>query len=199
MRRVFGILLLVCTAPVAALAQGHSAIVGFGGYSLNGFESHTPSVGGTLTYSVIPQLQIVGEVGRIGNVLPATADTLFSLGGTGVNVSAFSGEGGVRLTTGRGAFAPYAEATAGFARLDLSRPRLGTIGNVATALALGFVGRTTPIASVGGGIQAHGGPLVVDLGYRYKQLFADDLLESVLGLGRPLHAHEVRAGLGVRF
>jgi opacity protein-like surface antigen len=199
MRRVLGILVFLSAVPVAAFAQGNSSIVGFGGFSLNGFESHSPSLGGTVTYSVIPPVQIVGEVGRLGNVLPTTADTLFSLARTGVAVSAFYGEGGVRVMAPTGGIAPYAEATAGFARLDLTSDRLGTIGNVATGLALGFVGRTTPIASVGGGVLARGGPLVLDLGYRYKQLFADDVLQSVLGLGQPLHAHEVRAGLGVRF
>jgi hypothetical protein len=199
MRRVLGVLMLVCAAPLSAFAQGNSAVVGFGGYSLNGFESHSPSLGGTLTYSVIPEVQIVGEVGRIGNVLPTTADTIFSLAQTGVGVSAFYGEGGVRLTPSRGAIAPYAEATAGFARLDFHSPRLGTIGNIASSLALNLAGRTTPIASVGGGLVARGGPLVLDLGYRYKQLFANDIVQGVLGLGQPLHAHEVRAGIGVRF
>lgn len=199
MRRVLGILLFLSAVPAAAFAQGNSSIVGFGGFSLNGFESHSTSLGGTVTVSVIPEMQIVGEVGRLGNVLPTTADTLFSLARTGVGVSAFYGEGGVRFTAPTGALAPYAEATVGVARLDFTSDRLGTIGNVATELALGFVGRTTPIASVGGGVLARGGPLVLDLGYRYKQLFADDLLQSVLGLGQPLHAHEVRAGIGVRF
>jgi hypothetical protein len=199
MRRVLGILFFVSAVPAAAFAQGNSSIVGFGGISLNGLESHSPSLGGTVTYSVIPDMQIVGEVGRLGNVLPTTADTLFSLARTGVGVSAFYGEGGVRLTAPTGGLAPYAEATAGFARLDLTSDRLGTIGNVATGLALGFVGRTTPLASVGVGVLARGGPLVLDLGYRYKQLFADTVLQSVLGLGQPLHAHEVRAGIGVRF
>ena len=199
MRRVLGILLFLSALPVAAFAQGNRSIVGFGGISLNGFESHSPSLGGTVTYNLIPEMQIVGEVGRIGNVLPTTADTLFSLSGTGVGVSAFYGEGGVRLTAPTGALAPYAEATAGFARLDFTSDRLGPIGSLATGLALSFVDRTTPIASVGGGVLARGGPLVLDLGYRYKQLFANDLLQSVLGLGQPLHAHEVRAGIGVRF
>src|SRR5690348_11936015 len=40
MRRVLGVLMLVCAAPLSAFAQGNSAVVGFGGYSLNGFESH---------------------------------------------------------------------------------------------------------------------------------------------------------------
>lgn len=199
MRRVLGILVCLCAVPAAAFAQGNSSIVGFGGVSLNGFESHRPSLAGTVTYSVIPQLQFVGEVGRIGNVLPTMTDTLFSLAGTGVGVSAFYGEGGVRLMASRGALAPYAEATAGYARLDFTSPRLGTYGNLASSIAFSLAGRTTPIASVGGGVQARGGPLVVDLGYRYKQLFANDVIQGILGLGEPLHEHQVRAGIGFRF
>jgi hypothetical protein len=199
MRRVLAIMGFVCTLPAAAFAQGTSSIVGFGGYSLNGFGSHSPSVGGTVTYRLIPELQIVGEVGRIGNVLPTMSDTVFSLTEIGIGVSAFYGEGGVRLVAPTGALAPYAEATAGFARLDINSARLGVAGNLATSLALGLVGHTTPIASVGGGLLARGGPLVLDIGYRYKQLFADDVLQAILGFGQPLHAHEVRAGVGVRF
>jgi hypothetical protein len=36
-------------------------------------------------------------------------------------------------------------------------------------------------------------------GYRYKQLFADEIVQGVFGLGDPLRAHELRAGVGVRF
>ena len=201
MRLLSGILVIACMSllPASAAAQGNSSIQGFGGFSLNGFESHAPSVGGTVTYDVLPALQVVGEVGRVGNVLPTLADTAFSLARTDLRVSAFYGEGGVRLVAPSGAIAPYGEATAGIARLDVGSARLGTLGNVASGIALGLVGRTTPIASVGGGILARGGPLVVDLGYRYKQLFANDVLQGILGFGQPLHAHELRAGVGVRF
>ena len=59
--------------------------------------------------------------------------------------------------------------------------------------------RTTPIASVGGGLFARSGPAVFDVGYRYKTLFADDTLQAVMGLGQPLHAHQLLFGVGVRF
>ena len=94
---------------------------------------------------------------------------------------------------------PYGEATAGFARLDVTSDRLGSIGNLATSLALGFADRTMPVASVGGGVLVRGGPVVLDFGYRYKQLFADEAIQDILGLGEPLRANELRAGVGVRF
>jgi hypothetical protein len=185
--------------PAVALAQGNNAVVGFGGYTLNGFDSSSTSIGGSVAFNLTPGIQAVGEVGHLGNVLPTLADTVFSVARTGVSASALYGEGGVRLLAPRTALAPYVEATAGFARLDINSTRLGGLGGVATDVALGFVGRTMPIASVGGGLLARGGPIVLDVGYRYKQLFADDVLQAVLGLGQPLHAHQLRAGVGVRF
>jgi hypothetical protein len=199
LRRIFGIFSFICLLPAAAFAQGNSAVVGFGGFSLNGFDSTSTSVGGAVSVNLTPGIQAVGEIGHLGNVLPTLSDTVFSLARTGISASAVYGEGGVRLIAPRAAIAPYAEATAGFARLDVNSALLGGLGNIATDLALGVAGRTMPIASVGGGVLARGGPVVFDVGYRYKQLFADDVLEAVLGLGQPLHAHQLRAGIGVRF
>ena len=187
-------------SPAVVYAESDGTVTGFGGVTVSGLESQRPSLGGTVTFTLVPELQIVGEAGRIGNVLPSRAGTVFSLGQTGLRASAFYGEGGVRLIAApRSSVTPYGEATAGFARLDVTNDRLGAIGSLATSLALGFVGRTMPVASVGGGVLLRGGPIVLDLGYRYKQLFADEVIQDVLGLGEPLRAHELRAGVGVRF
>lgn len=201
MKRAFPSVLLfvLWLAPVAAFAQGNSAIEGFGGLSLNSFQTQSPSAGGTLSFNVVPGIQIIGEAGRIGNVLPTMADTIFSVARTDLRASAWYGEGGVRLIAPTGSVAPYGEATAGIARLDVHSDLLGPIGNAATDIALGFVGRTTPIAGVGGGVVIRGGPVVFDVGYRYKQLFANDILQAALGLGQPLRTHQLRAGIGVRF
>jgi hypothetical protein len=186
--------------PAVASADGTASVAGFGGMTINGLNSQRPSLGGTVTVDLVPELQIVGEVGRIGNVLPSRAGTVFSVGQTGLRASAFYGEGGVRLIAApRSSVTPYGEATAGFARLDVSSDRLGALGNLATTLLVGYAGRTMPVASVGGGVLLRGGPVLLDFGYRYKQLFADDVVQSVLGLGQPLRAHELRAGVGVRF
>ena len=191
---------LALVAPTVAFAQTGATVSGFGGLSLSNLDAQRPSLGGTVTVPLVPQLQIVGEVGQIGNVLPTRAGTIFSVAQTQLYASAFYGEGGIRLIAApRSAVTPYGEATAGIARLNVGSDRLGTVGDVATSLALGFVGRTMPVASVGGGLLLRGGPVVFDLGYRYKQLFADQVLQDVLGLGEPLRAHEVRAGIGVRF
>jgi len=187
-------------SPAIVFADTGGTVTGFGGVTVSGLESQRPSLGGTVTFTLVPELQIVGEVGRIGNVLPSRAETLLSLGQSGLRASAFYGEGGVRLIAApHSSVTPYGEATAGFARLDVTSDRLGSIGNLATSLALGFVDRTMPVASVGGGVLLRGGPVVLDLGYRYKQLFATEAIQDILGLGEPLRAHELRAGVGVRF
>jgi opacity protein-like surface antigen len=43
-----------------------------------------------------------------------------------------------------------------------------------------------------------GGPVFVDLGYRYKQVMAGDSLQSLL-TGGDFGASQVRLGLGFRF
>lgn len=201
MRWIYSLALLtvLCLTPAAAFAQGTNAIVGFGGLSLNSIQSASPSLGGTVTFDLVPNMQVVAEVGRMGNVLPAFSNNIFSATGAGLRASAWYGEGGVRVLASGGAVAPYAEATAGIARMDVRSARLSGIGNAATAIALGFAGRTTPVAGGGGGVVVRGGPIVFDVGYRYKQLFANNVLQSVLGLGQPLRTHQVRASVGVRF
>jgi opacity protein-like surface antigen len=64
---------------------------------------------------------------------------------------------------------------------------------------LGFIPRTETVAGVGGGLRIQGGPLALDLGYRYKQILGNSVLTTVLGAGQDLHSHQVRVGVGVRF
>lgn len=197
---VVALVALIVIAPTEAVAQSGVSAAGFGGVSLNAVQSQPASLGGTVTFPVSPGLQIVGEAGRIGNVMPALANSVFSLTQIGVRASAFYGEAGVRyLAAPRAVVTPYAEATAGFARLGVSSSRLGAVGNAAASVALGLIGRTTPMAGIGGGLLVRGGPVVLDVGYRYKQLFANDVTRAVLGLGQPLRTHQVRAGIGMRF
>jgi hypothetical protein len=65
-----GLLVAAVTAPRTASAQGNAAVGGFGGFTLNGFESHRPSVGGTMSFELTPGIQAVGEIGNISNFLP---------------------------------------------------------------------------------------------------------------------------------
>ena len=200
--RVVAVVGAVALGASDAIAQERTSVEGFGGLSLNALAttSSTPSLGGTMTFNLTPAIAIVGEAGRLGNVLPTLSSTAFTLANTGVRASAFYGEGGVRLIAAPSSVvSPYAEATAGIARLDVRSDRLSPLANAATSIALGYVGRNTPTLGAGAGILLRGGPVVFDVGYRYKQLFANDVMRFALGFGQPLHTHQVRAGIGVRF
>jgi len=52
---------------------------------------------------------------------------------------------------------------------------------------------------VGGGVLLQGGPVHVDLGYRYKRILTGSVMSSILSAGQELQTHQVRFGVGVRF
>jgi hypothetical protein len=192
----------VICGPSIASAQERASLEGFGGLALNTVtaESMRPSVGGTLTLTVAPAVQVIGEAGRIDNVLPSLSTAAFDAADLGLRVSALYGEGGLRLLMAPGSpVTPYVEGTAGVARLGVSTDRFGTIGDAVGTIALQFVDRTTPTLGAGGGLLLRGGPVVFDVGYRYKQLFANDILRIGVGFGQQLHTHQARIGFGVRF
>jgi opacity protein-like surface antigen len=187
-------------SPVSARAQGAGAIGGFGGVSIGASTSPTPDLGGTLSFRLTPGVEVLAEAGRVGNVVPPLTDALFAATNSGIRASALYAEGGVRFKFAPlSAVTPYAEATAGIARLDVSSSRLGPLAGAAVSAALAFVGTTGPVAGAGGGVLVNAGPLVFDVGYRYKQFFPPAPFEMVLGLGQSLRSHQVRAGVGVRF
>jgi opacity protein-like surface antigen len=64
--------------------------------------------------------------------------------------------------------------------------------------ALGFFGRTEPMLGAGGGVMVQGGPVFLDLGYRYKKILAGQSLQSLL-TGGDVSVNQVRLGVGVRF
>jgi opacity protein-like surface antigen len=193
------IALSVFLIPAASEAQS-GAISGFGGVSLNGSGSRAPDLGGNLAFELTPGVELIAEAGRVGNVLPPVAGALFSATNTGIRASALYAEGGVRFQLApRSHVSPYAEATAGVARLDVSSTRLGPLAGGLTSAGIALLGRTGPVAGAGGGILIGAGPVVFDVGYRYKQFFPPQPLESVLGLGQTLRSHQVRVGFGVRF
>ena len=193
---------LITLGPPSALAQVGGSVTGFGALSVSELSSSPSpgSFGGTLAINLVPGVQAIGEFGRIGNVLPPLTQTLFSLTPLDIRASALYGEGGVRLSPApRAVVSPYVEATAGVARLDVRVAGLGSTGDLLARAALGFIPRTETIAGVGGGLKIQGGPLALDLGYRYKQILGNSVLTTVLGAGQDLHSHQVRVGVGVRF
>lgn len=188
-------------APASALAQGRTnSAGGFGSISLAEASASRAGFGGSVAFDLTPNIQAIGEVGRIGDVLPSTTARLLAFTPFDVHVSAFYGEGGVRFLASPGsAVTPYGEATAGIARLRTGFSGSGSRVDAIVGSALRLFDRTEPMAGIGGGVLFRGGPVLVDLGYRYKQVFAGSSLASLLAGGSDIRSHQVRVGLGVRF
>ena len=200
-RRIVYVLFTLFLAPAAAGAQDRTAsALGFGGLSMNSFASPQIDFGADVTKELTPNIHVVGEFGHIGDMLPPLSAGLALLSPYDVRVSAYYVEGGVRLLAAPGSGVnPYAEATAGIARLT---PKVSGLGGGLDAIAsagFGLLSSTDPILGVGGGVLLRGGPVVVDLGYRYKTVREGASIASLLSVGDPLRAHQLRVGIGVRF
>ena len=201
------------TAALAALSmfvvpgrvQAQTSIDGFGSLTMSEISSFGEAgvpfdFGGRVGFEVVPGVQLFGEFGRIGNVLPEIVSLPLSFAPVDISVSAFYGEGGVRLLAApRSAVSPYVEGTAGVSHLRLGVSGLGSTGDAIARAALNFVDTREPLFGVGGGVLLHGGPLRIDLGYRYKRIMTDGGLGSILSAGQGLQAHQVRFGVGVGF
>jgi hypothetical protein len=181
--------------PSTARAQS-SHIQGFGGLTFGDVTSSS-TFGGGVAVPLSDNIQIIAEGGRMRDVMPSLLGTLIDFTPVDARVSAWYGEGGVRLIgSSNRAVRPYAEATAGFARLRTGLDGTGADGIVNTAL--GFFDRTEPLLGVGGGVVVQGGPLFADLGYRYKKIMAEDSLQSFI-TGGDFSVNQVRFGVGLRF
>jgi opacity protein-like surface antigen len=189
----------LCVSSSASAQEPHATVQAFGGLGLGSFTATNTNFGGAVTGDLTPNIQAVGEAGRLGNVLPSMSQTLIGLSPVDFNVSAWYGQGGVRFTGGSSSLRPYAEASAGIARVQ---PHLTGIGSglpsVIANAGLAFLNSTSPIASLGGGVTFQGGAFVADIGYRYRRIFSDSWVDA-LALGDSLSTNEVRVGFGVRF
>ena len=201
MRHHFGVTILsivLLSTPSALHAQARSQVQGFGGFTF-GDTAAASTFGGNVAFELTDNILIVGEAGRLSDVKPSLLDSILDFTPVDLRVSAWYGEAGVRFSAPGSAIRPYAEATAGFARLHTGFSGInGTPGAVIDA-ALGFLDRTEPLLGVGGGVIVQGGPLVLDVGYRYKKILADNSLESLLNGGGDFDVSQVRVGVGVRF
>jgi opacity protein-like surface antigen len=190
-------LLMVSTASTVS-AQGRAQVGAFGGYTF-GSTTEATTFGGNLRMPLAGGMDIVGEVGRLDDVMPSTLGTLIDFTPVDLRLSAWYGEAGVRFQApGHRTVSPYAEATAGFARMHTAFSGAGRADPFVTA-ALRFLDRTEPLLGVGAGIAVSGGPLTLDLGYRYKRILASNSLQSVLVAGDRIDVSQVRIGVGVRF
>jgi len=199
------VLLAVCALPATALAQSGGEVEGFGGLTIgtSTFGSAiSPSFGGRVAGNLTPNLQAIGEVGRMADIQSPLFDLLHEYVPVGLHVAAFYGEGGVRWLAGspHAAIRPYGEATAGFAKLNVNVNGVpGGIVEPIVDAAVDMVNTTRPVLGVGGGVQIHGGPLTFDVGYRYKKISAGNAIVSALDAGNDFHINEVRVGVGYRF
>ncbi len=186
------------SASPAAYAQTSGSVTGFGGFTVS--TSMQPLFGGNVAFGLTPNIQVVGEVGHINDVLPSIVDRLVALTPEGLRVSALYGDAGVRfLTDSRARVAGYLDASAGFAHLSTRVSGSATVDPYVNA-ALGFFDRTSPMLGVGGGVLLGMGPAVVDLGYRYKRILNTNPVDQVLMLGsNVISVNQVRVGVGVRF
>lgn len=193
----------VLVTPSRSSAQ--TSIDGFGAVQMDhpgsfGDSGFPVDFGGRVSFDVAPPVQIFGEFGRVGNVMPSLVEAGLALTRIDVTASAFYGEGGVRLLAApRSAVTPYVEGTAGIAHLSLGARGLGSVTDALIRAGLNLVDTRDPIFGAGGGVLMRAGPLNVDIGYRYKRIVANSALSSVLSAGQDLQAHQIRFGAGVRF
>lgn len=206
MRLAFGVILAAASLVVVPRSSSaQTSLDGFGGLSLSQISSFNDSTvpfdfGGRVGFEVAPGFQLVGEFGRLGNVLPEIVSLPLSFAPVSLRVSAFYGEGGVRLLAPtRSVIRPYVEGTAGVAHLQFGIGGLGATGDAIARAALNLVDTSDPVLGGGGGILIQSGPLNVDLGYRYKRILTEEGFGSLVSLGQNLQSHQVRFGIGVRF
>jgi hypothetical protein len=191
----------MCLLPIPVFAQGSQSFVqGFGGLRLSAAPTATPIAGATVGIGLMPYLQVVGEVGHIGDVLPSTARTLLSFSPVGFHRSATYGQGGLRLTTSPlGHVGVYGETLFGAARMTSSINGLGSVRNdVLANLALSFVSTTSRMGSLGTGVTLQGGPIIATFGYRYSRIFPSNAFDTLL-MGGHADINEGRVSFGVRF
>lgn len=186
-------------SSTASAQEPRASLQGFGGVGVGGFTTLTTNFGGAISGDLTENIQVIGEAGRLSNVLPSMSQLLFGVSPVGLTTSAFYAEGGVRLSGGSSSVRPYAIASAGIARLTphVTGLQSGLPGSLAN-VGLSFLDRNAPIATVGAGVTLNAGNFVADLGYRYHQVFSDSWMDA-FALGSRMNTNEARIGIGVRF
>lgn len=206
MRKVLMLLMMlgVCSLPTAAHAQeSNRSVQGFGGLtfgsgSLLGGTSVASTFGGTLAAGIAPNIQIIGEVGRLSDIKPPLLN-LLDFTPVDLRVSAWYGQGGIRfIASPRSAVRPYGEASAGFARLSTGLSGFNGRAGAIIDTGLSFLNRTEPMLGAGAGVILQGGPFALDVGYRYKKIMASGA-SSFLNGGNAYHVNDVRIGVGISF
>jgi opacity protein-like surface antigen len=205
MKRIVFVMALVavCGLPAVAQAQSrNSSVQGFGGVTFGSSEfaglSAASSFGAGISTGLTPNIQIIGEGGRLSDLDSPVLD-LLDLTPVNLSVSAWYAQGGVRfIASPHLAVRPYSEATAGVARLHTGLSGLSGVSAAIVDRALGFLNRTEPMLGLGAGVVFGAGPVAIDVGYRYKRIMASGI-QSALNAGNAYQVNEARVGVGVRF
>src|SRR5689334_11790966 len=139
--------------PAAAQAQSrNSDVQGFGGLTVGTStfgSAASPTFGGRVGVGLTDNIQLIGEAGRLADISSPLFD-LLDFTNVGVRVSAFYGEGGARfIASPHQAVRPYAEATAGFARLNAGISGIGGTTGAIVNTAINALNRTQPMLGVG--------------------------------------------------
>ena len=197
--RILSVAAFTLAMPMAAFAQnGTGQVQGFGGFTLRGINPAT-TFGGSIAVPLGDHIQIIGEGGRMSDLTWAPLSALLDFAPFDARVSATYGEAGVRvLGPSSRVVRPYAEATAGMARMHVGISGIGTRTDPILNAALSFLDSTQPILGAGAGVMVQGGPVVVDLGYRFHRIGSGNPIQTALTGGK-LDVQQVRLGVGFRF
>lgn len=193
--------MLVCvlSAPGATAQTLGGSVQGFGGTTF-GTSATSPTFGVSVAVPLGDHVQAIGEGGRLTDIKASLLDQALDLTPLDVGMSAWYAEGGLRfIASRRSAVRPYVEATGGVARL---KPSVGVDGwrGALTNTGLSFLGSTEPMVGAGAGVLLQGGPLSLDVGYRYKRILASGPIASAFSLGSDGYdVNQVRVGVGFRF
>jgi opacity protein-like surface antigen len=194
---------VLCLVPVVADAQSlKTEVQGFGGMTVGTStfgSAAAPTFGGRVNVDLLPNLQAVGEFGRLADLQSSLFD-LLSYTSVGVHLNAWYGEGGVRfIASPRSAVRPYGEATIGYARLHTTVSGLSGTADAIADAALVLLNRTQPVLGAGAGVEFRRGPLALDLGYRFKKISTGNIVSAALNGGNDFKVNQFRIGVGVRF
>lgn len=194
---IWGVLLI--SSPAVAQTRG-GQFEGFGGMTFGNNTTSASTFGGGVAVPLGDHAQIIGEAGRLSDVKSPLLDAALGFTPVDARLTAWYAEGGIRLLGSRDSVVrPYGEVTAGMARLSPSIDVGGRFGPLAEA-GLSLLSETEPLVGAGAGVLVQGGPVVLDLGYRYKKILTGSGLASAFTLGRDsLDVSHVRVGIGIRF
>jgi opacity protein-like surface antigen len=189
---------LIAAVPAVSYAQSGGQVQGFAGMTLRDFSPST-TAGGNVGVRLTDNIQIVAEGGRMADLTWAPLAAVSLLSPIDARVSAYYGAAGVRiLGASNRVLRPYGEATAGFARMHLGINGLEGRTDPVVNAALRFLDSTQPMFGVGAGVLVQGGPVVVDLGYRFNKIGSGNSIQGALA-GGDVTVQQVRLGVGFRF